>query len=267
MLLQSRTRIPYQPIASLDPVAVRRESRGDKQSLARASGPSKGATGGDQAVVVEFGALALDLARNEETLPGSTADAAGASEAASGATRAASEATANGAAAAVFASAAALKRAAPSVVSSGEPASDDASDEDSPSVKGTVFAADQLSESDAKQVTELRRRDHEVHTHEQAHKSSGGSYTGSIHLSYQMGPDGKRYAVEGSVPIDVSPIAGDPAATLRKMEVVHRAATAPASPSSADRQVAAQAQRVTQQARSQIAAERYSRARDLLAPA
>ena len=111
---------------------------------------------------------------------------------------------------------------------------------------------------------ELKRRDREVRTHEQAHKASGGAYTGSIRLSYQMGPDGKRYAVEGSVPIDVSPVPGDPAATLRKMEVVHRAANAPASPSSADRAVAAQAQRATQQARAQMAAERYAQASELV---
>ena len=79
-----------------------------------------------------------------------------------------------------------------------------------------------------------------------------------------MGPDGKRYAVEGSVPIDVSPVAGDPAATLRKMEVVSRAANAPASPSGADRAVAAQAARMAQQARAQIAAERYARAQELV---
>jgi hypothetical protein len=113
-------------------------------------------------------------------------------------------------------------------------------------------------------IVEMQRRDREVRTHEQAHKSAGGAYAGSVRLTYQMGPDGKRYAVEGEVPIDMSPVAGDPAATLRKMEVVARAARAPAQPSSADQAVAAQATRMMQQARAQLAAERYARTRELV---
>jgi hypothetical protein len=61
----------------------------------------------------------------------------------------------------------------------------------------------------------------------------------------------------------MSPVQGDPVATLRKMEVVQRAASAPASPSGADRQVAAAAAQQAQQARAEMAAERYGRAREL----
>ncbi|MEO0746506.1 MAG: putative metalloprotease CJM1_0395 family protein, partial [Pseudomonadota bacterium] len=43
----------------------------------------------------------------------------------------------------------------------------------------------------------------------------------------------------GAVAIYVSPVDGDPDATIDKMEVVKAAALAPAEPSSADRQVAA----------------------------
>lgn len=122
----------------------------------------------------------------------------------------------------------------------------------------------ELSSEQQRQIGEMKRRDREVRTHEQAHKVAGGQHAGPIHLEYAVGPDGKRYAVGGSVPIDVSPVGGDPEATLRKMEVVRRAATAPASPSGADRRAAAHASQVAQRARSQIAAERYEQSQELI---
>jgi hypothetical protein len=117
------------------------------------------------------------------------------------------------------------------------------------------------SEEEAEQIRELEKRDREVRTHEQAHKAAGGSYAGSIHLGYSTGPDGKRYASSGSVSIDVSPVKGDPEATLRKMQVVQRAATAPADPSGADRQVASRAASTASQARAELAAKRYAEAK------
>jgi len=120
-----------------------------------------------------------------------------------------------------------------------------------------------LSSDDRQAVSSLQQRDREVRAHEQTHRSVGGQYAGSIHLDYQVGPDGERYAVAGSTSIDVAPVQGDPAATLRKMEVVQRAATAPANPSGADHQVAAQASQQAQRARAELAAERYGAAREL----
>jgi hypothetical protein len=120
-----------------------------------------------------------------------------------------------------------------------------------------------LSSDDQQAVSSLKQRDREVRAHEQTHRSVGGQYAGSIHLDFQVGPDGERYAVAGSTSIDVAPVQGDPAATLRKMEVVQRAATAPASPSGADHQVAARASQQAQRARAELAAERYGAAREL----
>ena len=120
-----------------------------------------------------------------------------------------------------------------------------------------------LSRDDEQALSALRQRDREVRAHEQTHRSVGGQYAGSIHLDYQVGPDGERYAVAGSTPIDVAPVQGDPAATLRKMEIVHRAATAPASPSGADHRVAAEATQGARRARAELAAERYERAHEL----
>lgn len=114
----------------------------------------------------------------------------------------------------------------------------------------------ELTEEETAQVEKLRARDREVRTHEQAHKSAGGRYAGAISYDYQTGPDGKRYAVGGSVPIDVSPVPNDPEATIQKMDQVQRAALAPAEPSGADRRVAAQASRTRAEARAELAAQR-----------
>lgn len=98
-----------------------------------------------------------------------------------------------------------------------------------------------LNEVELRQVQQLKQRDTEVRTHEQAHLSTAGQYAaGGPSFSYQTGPNGKRYAVGGSVPIDMKE-ASTPAATMMKMRTVKRAALAPANPSAADRQIAARA--------------------------
>ncbi|HJP21592.1 MAG: putative metalloprotease CJM1_0395 family protein [Alphaproteobacteria bacterium] len=60
--------------------------------------------------------------------------------------------------------------------------------------------------------------------------------------------------------MDVSPIAGNPDATIRKMEVVKRAAMAPAEPSGQDRAVASRAQAEESKARAEAAAQRREEA-------
>ena len=87
----------------------------------------------------------------------------------------------------------------------------------------------------------MQQRDQEVRLHEQQHASVGGQHTGSPQYEYTTGPDGKQYVVEGSVSVDLSPIAGDPNATIEKMRQVKAAALAPAEPSSADKEAAARA--------------------------
>ena len=115
------------------------------------------------------------------------------------------------------------------------------------------------------QIAELSSRDREVRAHEQAHSSVGGSYAGGPTYTFKRGPDGRTYAVGGEVSIDVSSIADDPAATLRKMEQVARAALAPAEPSGQDRQVAAQAQVLAAQARIELAAQQRDAAANAIA--
>jgi hypothetical protein len=58
--------------------------------------------------------------------------------------------------------------------------------------------------------------------------------------------------VAGEVPIDVSPVAGDPRATIDKMQQVRAAALAPAEPSGADRRIAAEAQQTLAQAQAEL---------------
>lgn len=121
---------------------------------------------------------------------------------------------------------------------------------------GTPAAEKNLTSDQQAQVRELKQTDAEVRTHEQAHKTVGGPYAGSIQLEYTTGPDGRRYATAGEVPIDVSPVRGNPEATITKMEVVKRAALAPQDPSPQDRAVAAQADATKAQAQTELRQKR-----------
>ncbi len=109
-----------------------------------------------------------------------------------------------------------------------------------------------LTEGERREVTKLKERDRTVREHERAHASTGGSITGSASFKFTQGPDGKRYAVSGEVSVDTSPVSGNPEATIRKMELVARAALAPSDPSGQDRRVAASARAAITQARQEI---------------
>ncbi|MBA5777385.1 hypothetical protein H2509_09620 [Stappia sp. F7233] len=117
----------------------------------------------------------------------------------------------------------------------------------------TEKAADgeELTEEEENQVRELKQRDTEIRQHEQAHAAVGGPYAGSPQYEFTTGPDGKRYVSAGEVPIDASP-ERTPEQTIRKAEIVIRAALAPADPSSQDRQVAAQAQKLRTEAQAEL---------------
>ncbi|MDQ7049203.1 MAG: putative metalloprotease CJM1_0395 family protein [Enterobacterales bacterium] len=120
------------------------------------------------------------------------------------------------------------------------------------STRHTAKTSSDLNQQEIEQVTKLRNRDREVRNHEQAHASAGGSLAGAPSLDYTTGPDGKRYATSGEVSIDSSPVAGDPKATIQKLQQVQAAALAPANPSSQDQKVAAQAASGINQARVEL---------------
>ena len=110
----------------------------------------------------------------------------------------------------------------------------------------------QVEQQEQQQIQELKSRDQEVKTHEQAHAAIGGRYAGAPSYSYERGPDGNQYAVAGEVQIDIAPIPGDPQATVQKMQQVRSAALAPAEPSSADRRIAAEAMQRQMQAQAEL---------------
>lgn len=108
----------------------------------------------------------------------------------------------------------------------------------------TVEAAQKAEErrglEEMEAIKKLAARDREVRAHEQAHMAVGGRYAGGASYQYERGPNGVAYAVAGEVPISTGEEA-TAAATLEKARIVRRAALAPAQPSPADRQVAAEA--------------------------
>ena len=108
------------------------------------------------------------------------------------------------------------------------------------------------SPEEEKEIEELEERDAEVKRHEQAHFQAGGKYASTPKYEYQTGPDGKRYAVGGSVDIDMSEVPGDPQATLDKARVIKRAALAPEDPSVQDRKVAREADQMAARAQREL---------------
>jgi hypothetical protein len=123
------------------------------------------------------------------------------------------------------------------------------------SPKETSSPASELTPAEQKVIQQLRQRDQEVKTHEMAHLANAGQHArGGPTYTYQQGPDGRRYAVGGEVPIDISK-EKTPEATVEKMRAVKRAALAPAEPSSADRSIAAAASALESEAHRELRVE------------
>ena len=110
--------------------------------------------------------------------------------------------------------------------------------------------AENLSRQEEQELKELKKRDREVRAHEQAHlAAAGGHALGGPRYTYQVGPDGKRYAVGGEVPLDASKVPNNPQATILKAQAIRRAALAPANPSAPDKAIAAEAAAMAAEAR------------------
>jgi hypothetical protein len=120
---------------------------------------------------------------------------------------------------------------------------------------------DQLDLAQRREVEALRRRDAEVRQHEQSHLVAAGPYVkGGPRYEYKTGPDGRRYAVDGEVDIDTTPVPSSPEATIEKARAVRRAALAPGRPSGQDRAVAAAAQQMEYEATQELARKRAEEA-------
>ncbi len=121
------------------------------------------------------------------------------------------------------------------------------------------------TDEENEEIETLEERDADVKRHEQAHFQAGGKYASPPKYEYQTGPDGKRYAVGGSVDIDMSEVPDDPQATLEKARVIKRAALAPEDPSAQDRKVARQADHMATDAQRQISEEQSSASKEVVA--
>ncbi len=122
---------------------------------------------------------------------------------------------------------------------------------------------DELSDKEKQAVDDLKKRDSAVRNHEQAHLSAGGGLVkGGASYTYQIGPDGNRYAIGGEVQIDISSVPNDHNATIAKMQRVKAAAMAPSDPSSQDRAVAAKSSQLEAQARSESSSQNTKHALD-----
>lgn len=105
----------------------------------------------------------------------------------------------------------------------------------------------ELSEHDEALLQKLQARDAKVRSHEAAHVMAAGGQASSPTYTYQTGPDGKRYAIGGSVNISIM-TTGDSEADARRAKKAYRAAMATGEPSSRDMQTATLAQEMSARA-------------------
>lgn len=129
-------------------------------------------------------------------------------------------------------------------------------DKNGPKPKTSSYPTSEISPEEERLLQKLKQSDLDVKIHEQQHIAAAGGYVknGPVY-EYSTGPDGKRYAVGGHVALDMSSIPNNPEATIRKAQVIKRAALAPADPSGADRSVAAAAGKMELKAREQLRSE------------
>ena len=114
----------------------------------------------------------------------------------------------------------------------------------------------EMSKSDQALLHKLEVRDAKVRAHETAHIMAAGGQASSPTYTYQTGPDGKRYAIGGSVNISMLST-GDPESDARQAKNAHRAALATGEPSSRDMQTANKATALIAKAQKE-ATERYT---------
>lgn len=107
-----------------------------------------------------------------------------------------------------------------------------------------------LNDSERETVRQLEARDRVVRLHEARHARALGAYAGVIRYSLQVGPDGRSYAVGGSIEVNAMP-AGTPEATVAKARILRAAALAGGEPSGADLAMAIEARRMEHMAHSQ----------------
>jgi hypothetical protein len=123
-----------------------------------------------------------------------------------------------------------------------------AADEAEAAPEETGVSSDGLTDDERAMVAELAQRDRAVHAHEAAHQAAGGGLVGAASFTYEVGPDGRSYAIGGECPIQIS-VGQTPGETVAIAERVRNAALAPADPSPQDLAVANAATQMEMQAR------------------
>lgn len=131
--------------------------------------------------------------------------------------------------------------------------------------KGRQGGVQTLTPEQKDVVSKLAARDTAVRAHEAAHQAAAGGLGGAASFTYETGPDGKRYAVGGEVPVSLRG-GRTPQETIANAQTVRSAALAPADPSPQDLAVAAQASQMEAQAREEIAQDRVSGKGDSATP-
>lgn len=100
-------------------------------------------------------------------------------------------------------------------------------------VAGTTSNGADLDPEQETIVTQLQARDSAVRQEERAHAAAAGPYGSAPQYDYQIGPDGKAYAIGGHVDVSVS-LSGDTTDRDRALATLQNAALAPNAPSGAD---------------------------------
>jgi hypothetical protein len=119
---------------------------------------------------------------------------------------------------------------------------------------GGVNTGKQLTPQELAEVARLAARDRDVRAHEAQHLAAAGSMANGVEYTYEMGPDGKMYAVGGKVNITI-PAGQSPEQALATARQLRAAANAPSDPSGQDMVVAAQASQMEADALQKIAKE------------
>jgi len=133
------------------------------------------------------------------------------------------------------------KTLAPTFPRTTYPQEDTKNSKNLPKKQNTIRPPWELSKKEKELVEKLRAIDRKVKAHEMAHLSVAGPYARGVSFSYVKGPDGVMYAVSGEVKLDTSEVPNDPDATIKKAEIIEKAALAPVDPSPQDLAVAAKA--------------------------
>jgi len=116
---------------------------------------------------------------------------------------------------------------------------------------GGVVPGERLAPEAEAVIRQLRRRDGEVKSHYSAQAAAGGPHSSAASYRYTVGPDGQRYATDGSISFHMD-TQGTPQHTAAQARAVRMAALAPANAGPRDLAVAAAAMRVELGAREAV---------------